>query len=123
MVICMLVFFDQHFCPNSHYRSVYRRVTYKVQDCDQFVVTGPSVTDLASDTSIDFLEKLLGGGNFLVQREVDGEILVASVWEHCLACEFPLRREALKWTRAGELPIQESLLAAVRGPEQSAGQM
>ena len=76
--------------------------------------TRPLYSDLTKDTFNDLLEELLSTRNFLLERQVAGQQLVAPVWEHCLDYEYNIRKEAIERTRRRGLPIQQALWSVYR---------
>ena len=76
--------------------------------------TRPLCSDLTKDTFNDLLEELLSTRNFLLEREVAGNRLVAPAWEHCLDYEHNIRKETIQRTRRRGLPIQEALGSVYR---------
>ena len=53
-------------------------------------------SDVDSNTFPRILKELLGKNNFSLQKELEGQPLVAPPWGHCLSYEYELRREAYK---------------------------
>ena len=76
--------------------------------------TRPLYSDLTKDTFNGLLEELLSTRNFLLERQVAGQQLVAPVWEHCLDYEYNIRKESIERTRKRGLPIQQALWSVYR---------
>ena len=67
---------------------------------------------LACTSFSRFLVELLSAKNFVLDREVAGEMLRVPRWEHCLDYEFQIRNEAMKLVRIKGYPIRAELSAA-----------
>ena len=73
--------------------------------------------DLDRTTSTDFLDTLLGRGNFNFYKEVEGRLMISPCWSFCLSYEFELRKEAIRLCKEQSFGVQAVLWAALRNPE------